>query len=106
MEVGDHPEDMSTWTTFWAQCWLGPTPNMQGQEAIDYVKERSKTVVEPFRSAIEWTPEGSPCFIDRMKYWVPVPFPDHGGRVTLAGDAAHPMLPCEYPEAGLFCSEG
>jgi 2-polyprenyl-6-methoxyphenol hydroxylase-like FAD-dependent oxidoreductase len=27
-----------------------------------------------------------------MKYWVPQPFDNRNGRITIAGDAAHPML--------------
>jgi len=99
MDVGDQPEDMSVWTTFWQKTWVGPTPSIQGQEAIDFVKSQSKTLIEPFKSAIEWTPDGSPCFIDQMKYWAPVPFSNLDGRVTLAGDAAHPMLPCKVLES-------
>jgi len=30
-----------------------------------------------------------------MKYWVPTAFPNPTGRLTLAGDACHPMLPCK-----------
>jgi 2-polyprenyl-6-methoxyphenol hydroxylase-like FAD-dependent oxidoreductase len=96
MDVGDTPEDLATWTTFWVSIWRGPTPNMQGQEGIDYVKEQSKTLAEPFKSAIDWTPDGSTCYVDQMKYWIPTPFPNHGGRVALAGDALHPMLPCMF----------
>ncbi|KAK1579953.1 uncharacterized protein LY79DRAFT_329683 [Colletotrichum navitas] len=30
-----------------------------------------------------------------MKYWLPSPSETHDSRVTLARDAAHPMLPCK-----------
>ncbi|KAH8886316.1 putative monooxygenase [Thozetella sp. PMI_491] len=93
MDVEDHPEDPSRWTTFWAYIWPGPMADLQGQEAIDFVKEHSKRLCEPFKSAIDWTPDDSRCYVDQMKYWVPVPYPTHGGKVTLAGDAGHPMLP-------------
>ena len=94
----DNPNDMSTWTTFWVKFWPGSPVNLQGQDALRYLKENTKGLCEPFQSLIDWTPDGSICYIDEMKYWIPVPFDNHGGRVTIAGDAAHPMLICEYTE--------
>ena len=68
---------------------------MQGQEAIDLIKRETKGWREPYQSAIDWTPDGSACYIDEMRYWVPIPWENQfSGRVTLAGDAAHSMLPC------------
>lgn len=87
------------WTTFWVKIWQGHLDKaVQGQEAIDLLKnsESSKKLAAPFNQQIEWTPEGSVCYIDEMKYWVPVPFAGaeatQDARVTLAGDAFHPML--------------
>ncbi|KAJ9156099.1 Transient receptor potential cation channel subfamily M member 4 [Pleurostoma richardsiae] len=88
----DNPDDKSTWTTFWVKFWPGSPVNLQGQDALTYLKENTKGLCEPFQSLVDWTPDDSTCYIDEMKYWVPVPFNNHGGRVTLAGDAAHPML--------------
>lgn len=90
------PEDKSTWTTFWVKIWRGSSTNLPKNDAINYIKESTKGLCEPFQSLIDWTPAGSPCYMDEMKYWVPVPFNNHSGRVTLAGDAAHPMLICKY----------
>lgn len=89
------PEDKSTWTTFWTKIWRGSSANLPQKDAIDYIKESTKGLCEPFQSLIDWTPAGSACYIDEMKYWVPVPFYNRSGRVTLAGDAAHPMLICK-----------
>lgn len=80
-----------------------PKP-LRGAAAIEHIKAttdlgpESADVCEPFRSAIAWTPEGSECYVDEMRYWVPVSWANNtfGGRVTLVGDAAHPMLPCEF----------
>jgi hypothetical protein len=93
----DNPTDTSTWTTFWVKIWKGASVNLQGEEAIRYIKDNNSGLCEPIKSAIDWTPDGSPCNIDEMKYWVPVPWENHSGRVTLVGDAAHPMLPCMPP---------
>ncbi|CAK7234881.1 hypothetical protein SCUCBS95973_009083 [Sporothrix curviconia] len=91
--------DLADWTTFWIKIWQGHLDKgIQGQEAIHLLKssDSSKQFAEPFNLQIEWTPEDSVCFVDEMKYWVPVPFggPEatRDNRVTLAGDAAHPML--------------
>jgi 2-polyprenyl-6-methoxyphenol hydroxylase-like FAD-dependent oxidoreductase len=95
----DDPEDKSTWTTFWVKIWrrgvFPDSPASQGLEALAYLKETTKNLVEPFQSQLDWTPsDGSAtCFIDEMKTWTPIaPLESHDGRVALAGDAAHPML--------------
>ena len=70
--------------------------DLKGQEALDYIKENTARLRGVFQSAIDWTPEGSYVSVNEMKYWVPKPWNNLGGRVTLAGDAAHPMLICKY----------
>ena len=90
-------DDLSRWTTMWVKIWrksVTPVPEgvTAGQQALDYLKATTKDQAEPFQSFIDWTPDGSECYIDEMKYWVPQPFDNRGGRITLAGDAAHPML--------------
>ncbi|KAK4450213.1 hypothetical protein QBC34DRAFT_77606 [Podospora aff. communis PSN243] len=95
----DDPEDKSTWTTFWVKIWkrgvFPDPPANQGREALAYLKETTKNLVEPFQSQVDWTPlEGDAvCFIDEMKTWEPFgTLESHSGRVALAGDASHPML--------------
>jgi len=53
----------------------------------------SRDICEPFRSAIRWIPAGSIFFATPLRYWVSAPWGNKGGRVALAGDAAHAMLP-------------
>ncbi|KAH6856168.1 hypothetical protein B0I37DRAFT_301586 [Chaetomium sp. MPI-CAGE-AT-0009] len=91
------PDALSRWTTMWVKIWrksVTPLPEgvTAGQQALDYLKATTKDQAEPFQSFIDWTPDGSQCYIDEMKYWVSKPFDNRGGRITLAGDAAHPML--------------
>ncbi|KAK0712037.1 hypothetical protein B0H67DRAFT_611960 [Lasiosphaeris hirsuta] len=92
----DDPNDMSTWAIAWIKVWRRSTlpepPAKRGPEALAYIKATSDDLIEPFRSQIQSTPESDGCFIDEMRTWVPVMWETHGGRVTLAGDAAHPML--------------
>ncbi|KAK3294381.1 uncharacterized protein B0H64DRAFT_463185 [Chaetomium fimeti] len=91
-------DDLSRWTTMWVKIWrkssAAPLPEggTAGEQALDYLKATTKDQAEPFQSLIDWTPDGSECYIDEMKYWVSKPFDNRGGRITLAGDAAHPML--------------
>jgi len=91
----DDPKDMSAWTIAWIKIWrrsrLPEPPAQKGPEALAFIKATSEDVIEPFRSQIEWTRDSDPCYIDEMRTWVPVMWDTHG-RITLAGDAAHPML--------------
>jgi 2-polyprenyl-6-methoxyphenol hydroxylase-like FAD-dependent oxidoreductase len=57
------------------------------------VRQKASGMCEPFRSAVMWIPNDTKTTYDTMAYWVPVPWDTHDGRVTLAGDAAHPMTP-------------
>lgn len=91
------PEDLSQWTTMWVKIWRkssAPPPEgvKVGQKALDYLKANTRGLAHPFQSLIDWTPDGSDCYIDEMKCWVSQPFDNRDGRITMAGDAAHPML--------------
>ncbi|KAI1104292.1 FAD/NAD(P)-binding domain-containing protein [Jackrogersella minutella] len=66
------------------------------KERLAQVKEKSKAFAEPLRTAFELVPDNN----DKVYYvtngnWDPSPpehgWDNHGGRVTLVGDAAHPM---------------
>ena len=58
-------------------------------------KDIGTRLCETVRSASEWIPEGSRCTVDQLNYWVPEPWDNRGGWVTLAGDAAHSIMPCK-----------
>lgn len=92
----DDPKDKSTWTTFWVKIWRRsayPLPAvLYGPDALNFLKEKTSGLAQPFQSQVDWTPEDSTSYIDEMNAWVSVPFDTRAGRVTLAGDAAHPML--------------
>ena len=57
------------------------------------LKEKFKDYAEPFRSAIAWMKDDQLVPDAPLSYWAPVPWDNHGGLVTLAGDAAHSMPP-------------
>ncbi|KAI5924734.1 hypothetical protein F4810DRAFT_709309 [Camillea tinctor] len=59
-------------------------------------KERSKMFADPLRSCFEWLADDhEEVYYSRVTNWDPsLPehgWDNHGGRVTLVGDAAHPM---------------
>ncbi|KAG6157597.1 hypothetical protein E4U37_007173 [Claviceps purpurea] len=91
MSVED-PQDLSTWTTFWTKLCRGVCVNLGGRNALEYIKDCTPPLRDMFQSAIDWTPAGSIVHINEMYYWVPQPWNNIEGRVTLAGDAAHLML--------------
>ena len=65
-------------------------------EHVAHQKEMAALFADPFKSAFAWMPEDSEAvWYGKLNHWDPSD-PDHGwdnygGRVTLAGDSAHPM---------------
>ena len=93
------PNDATTWAFHFNSIWRGETKLIEGDEAVEIVKRQMKDVAEPFRSGIQWIPTGedTKLFISQLHYWITTPWDNRRGRVTLAGDAAHPMLPSKFP---------
>jgi hypothetical protein len=57
-------------------------------------KEAASKYAEPWRSAVQWLPDDTYISPDNIRYWAdPIHWPTWNGKVTLAGDAAHPMMP-------------
>jgi 2-polyprenyl-6-methoxyphenol hydroxylase-like FAD-dependent oxidoreductase len=55
------------------------------------LKQMTAKIADPFKSGIQWIPEDTPVPLMRLYSWEPVPWDNHAGRITLAGDAAHTM---------------
>lgn len=88
----DHPE---TWVFHLAMAWLGnPDHTLSYAERLAMIKAKAAEMAEPARSAFTWIPEDTPVHKADISYWVTQPWDNHGGRMTLVGDAAHPMPPC------------
>jgi 2-polyprenyl-6-methoxyphenol hydroxylase-like FAD-dependent oxidoreductase len=68
---------------------------MDNAARFEQVKAFASEFAEPFRSATLAMPANTIVTYNTMAYWVSVPWDNRGGRVTLAGDAAHPMPPCK-----------
>lgn len=48
---------------------------------------------QPFRTAVQLIPDDYPVTFELLHYWISTLWETKNGRVTLAGDAAHPMPP-------------
>lgn len=79
-----------------AMAWMGENDNtMSNPERLAAIKERAKGMGEPARSAFMWIPDSTEVHKADISYWVSQPWENRGGRLTLVGDAAHPMPPCK-----------
>jgi 2-polyprenyl-6-methoxyphenol hydroxylase-like FAD-dependent oxidoreductase len=106
-EVGD-PDDPLTWRFQFALSFVTPSGSKWEPEwdssagRVAELKKRASEFAEPFRSAILWLPDNQDISFDRIVDWVTIPWDSRCGKITLAGDAAHPMAVCE-PYFLLFC---
>lgn len=87
------PEKPETWTfqllCTWAEDDASSLENQQSR--LNEVKARHSVFADPFGCANAWIPEGTPVSFSKVTYWEPIPWDNHGGKISLAGDAAHPM---------------
>ncbi|KFZ22699.1 hypothetical protein V502_02820 [Pseudogymnoascus sp. VKM F-4520 (FW-2644)] len=82
------PNDPATWSF---QLQITSHKGEDDVTLLANLKKKAATFAEPFRSANLWIPEGTPIRENKLSYWIPIPWDDRNGRITLAGDAAHPM---------------
>ena len=93
------PDDPETWT-FFHYISFPESPDTKNErtvaEHVAHQKELAKQFADPFKSAFEWLPDDfTDAWYGKLRHWDPQA-PGHewdnqGGRVTLAGDGAHPM---------------
>jgi len=94
----DQPE---TWTFFFYISWpcsleeQQKTASWTDADRLRQAKQFSKRFADPWKSAYEWLPDDHPVSYHSMSDWDPGAeshrWDNHGGLVTLAGDAAHTM---------------
>jgi len=96
------PEAPETWTFFFYISWASSIAQQDEEMKTFSQKDRLKQLqalamdfTEPWKSAAEWLPDDQPCFYLGLTIWDPSleghSWRNEGGKVTLAGDAAHPM---------------
>ncbi|KAI9771637.1 MAG: hypothetical protein M1840_001852 [Geoglossum simile] len=105
--MGYHPEG----TMFWISVMDNPDPdsitkktyqivatwpgvltreeNASSATRLEAFKNRVGKYSSPFRNFVQWLPDSTVVYPDRIAIWEPIQVDHHGGRVTLAGDAAH-----------------
>jgi len=98
----DKPE---TWVFQLQVTWKKTTEPDLAEEDVSSVEkhwQRSEIMAEPFKSANRWIPEGTKILVNKMAYWVPQEWDTRGGRVIIAGDAAHPMTFRKCSQTSLY----
>lgn len=106
--------DPSRWKFMIIMTWRSDTDpailKEKGDDAIlDDLKKRAQGLASPFRESFETIPDGTKVWHARLTYWPTRPWDSRGGKVTLVGDAAHPMtfraftLPHTFSRRSLLC---
>ncbi|KAM3080319.1 hypothetical protein ACMFMG_005280 [Clarireedia jacksonii] len=87
----DHPE---SWVFHLAMAWRGEARHeLSYAERLAIIKQKAAGLAEPARSSFLWIPEETQVHKADISYWITEPWDNHQGRLTLVGDAAHPMPP-------------
>ncbi|KAI9783568.1 MAG: hypothetical protein M1839_003738 [Geoglossum umbratile] len=94
ISVMDNPDpgDISKKTYQMVATWPGtltPEENTSSATRLEVFRNRIKNYPPPFGNFVQWMPDSTVAYPDRIAIWDPLPVDHHGGRVTLAGDAAH-----------------
>ena len=93
------PNDPENWVfqffVSWSDYELSTEDVLNTKEGrMRFFKKRATSYCEPWRSAALAVDESLDLRLDKGAYWGNARrFDNHGGRVTICGDAAHPMTP-------------
>src|SRR5438105_3843050 len=93
------PSKPETWTFQVLQSWIDstvpPSADLTTYEGrMAFFKQRSEEWAEPWRSAGRAVSPSTQIPLDAGTYWEKAAkWDNRGGRLTLCGDAAHPMTP-------------
>ena len=95
---GDDPEHPENWTFFHYISYPEPRDYVNTKtkaEHLAYQRQLASHFTDPFRSVFEWMPDDSQVWYSKLRQWDPSElehqWDNRNGRVTIAGDAAHPM---------------
>ncbi|KAI9036624.1 uncharacterized protein KD926_001637 [Aspergillus affinis] len=88
------PDNPASWVFHLAMAWFidGDEPSSYA-ERLRLIRQRAQTLAEPARSAFVWLPDDTRANKAELSFWVSQPWDNRDGRITLVGDAAHPMPP-------------
>ncbi|PSN65575.1 FAD/NAD(P)-binding domain-containing protein [Corynespora cassiicola Philippines] len=91
----EYPDKPETWVLLLNYAIWGSDKQPETNAGrLKLLKSYAANYCEPFKSAAEWIPEDFWVPPDTFRVWTkPVKWDNHRGRVTIAGDAAHPMPP-------------
>jgi 2-polyprenyl-6-methoxyphenol hydroxylase-like FAD-dependent oxidoreductase len=101
MDVPD-PDKPETWSFQVMQSWKDettpPSADLSSNEGrLKFFKTRSEEYAEPWRSVGRAVKDATVIPMDRLTYWEKSKrWDNRGGRMTLCGDAAHPMTPRKF----------
>ncbi|KAJ4343067.1 hypothetical protein N0V87_000787 [Didymella glomerata] len=101
MHDAPDPNDPSSWTFFFYVSWRSSleeqeaTKHWTDAQRVKQQKELAKQFCDPWKSALEWTPDDASAWYLGLTDWDPGAeghcWDNHNGLVTLVGDACHPM---------------
>ena len=101
------PDKPENWAFQVGSSWLGQrNASLGNEQRVEMVKMAAVQLSEPFRSATLWMPKDTVVDTDPISYWVPIPIETHQGRITLCGDAAHPLPPRKFTKGNRFPKVG
>ena len=91
------------WTFMMISSWIPDdsgydTATLQGNEILPDLKQRAKVFGKGIDYMWEAIPDDTRCWHNQLSYWVPEPWDNHGGTITLIGDAAHAMTFRMFPD--------
>jgi 2-polyprenyl-6-methoxyphenol hydroxylase-like FAD-dependent oxidoreductase len=101
MHDAPNPSDPSSWTFFFYISWASSlaeqdaTKDWTNAQRLAQQKEMAKSFCDPWKSAYAWTQDDASVWYMGLTAWDPEEeghrWSNHGGLVTLVGDACHPM---------------
>ncbi|KAL9604406.1 MAG: hypothetical protein Q9219_000594 [cf. Caloplaca sp. 3 TL-2023] len=95
MSINDVPDPSRPGTWKWMFSLTWPDKDSSVPDDVDTKKQQwlswAEKLAEPFRSAYLAIVPNANIWCNRLAEWRTEPWDNRSGRVTLAGDAAHPM---------------